>query len=256
MMKITNKFLKIICDFCGEEISISSDDLDANTSSYDHGENGMGEEIIYTIEHEEVCSCGNVIAFTITGCEYPVDAYDYDNFEISGGKFEEKPSMGIVYFWDEYEYREEVVEATHIRKLISAIARDRELIYNVTPRDFEKIVEQIFIDNGFETQLTQATRDGGKDIVATKPEINGRPVVFYVECKRYARTNKVDVRVIRELYGIQTSDRINKACLVTSSLFTREAIDYAEEQNMMIDLIDGEQLYKLIRKSDEEYYEQ
>jgi restriction endonuclease Mrr len=38
-------------------------------------------------------------------------------------------------------------------------------------------------------------------------------------------------------------------------LFTQEAREYAEEQNVMIDLIDGEELYKMIRKSDQDYYD-
>ena len=256
MMEITTESFEIVCDTCGKKITIWRDDLDVDVSSYDHGENGMGEEIIYTIEHEIECPCcENVISFTITGNEYPVGAYDYDSCEIFGGEFVEKPSMGMVYFRDEYEFDEAAIEATHIRKLISDIARDRELIYDVNPRDFEKIVEQLFIENGFETKLTKATRDGGKDIIATKPGINGKPVVFYVECKRYAKKNKVDVNLIRALYGVQTSDRINKACLVTSSLFTQEAREYAEEQNVMIDLIDGEELYRMIRKSDQDYYD-
>ena len=102
MMEITTESFEIVCDACGEKITIWRDDLDADVSSYDHGENGMGEEIIYTIEHEIECPCcENVISFTITGNEYPVGAYDYDSCEIFGGEFVKKPSMGMVYFRDE-----------------------------------------------------------------------------------------------------------------------------------------------------------
>ena len=127
------------------------------------------------------------------------------------------------------------------------------MIYEVSSREFEEIVEQILRDDGFDTHLTKSTRDGGRDIIATKTGINGRPVVFYVECKRYARSNKVSVDIIRALYGVQTADRINKACLVTSSYFTRDAIEFAENQNVMIDLVDGDALHDMIVRSAEKY---
>ena len=46
MMEITTESFEIVCDTCGEKITIWRDDLDADVSSYDHGENGMGEEIM------------------------------------------------------------------------------------------------------------------------------------------------------------------------------------------------------------------
>lgn len=73
-----------------------------------------------------------------------------------------------------------------------------------------EIIERVFQDEGFETTLTQQTRDGGRDIIATKFEM-GKPVVFYIECKRYGRQNSVGVSIVRSLYGVQSADRINKA---------------------------------------------
>ena len=116
-------------------------------------------------------------------------------------------------------------------------------------------MEQLLRDDGFETHLTKPTRDGGRDIMASKTGINGKPVVFYVECKRYARRNKVNVGIVRELYGVQTSEKINKACVITSSLFTRDAIEFAEKQNVMIDLVDGDALHEMIQRSAEKYGE-
>ena len=159
----------------------------------------------------------------------------------------------MVYYQDEFDVDEEAVEATGIRGLIAQLSENRDMIYDVSPREFEKIVEQVLQDEGFSTHLTQPTRDGGRDIIATKTGINGKPVVFYVECKRYSRTNKVSVDLVRALYGVQTADKVNKACLVTSSYFTRDAVAFAENQNFMIDLIDGDALHDMIVRSAEEY---
>ena len=160
--------------------------------------------------------------------------------------------MGI-YYQDEFDTDGYAVQATGIYGLIARISEDRDLIYNVTPREFEEIVEQVLRDEGFDTQLTQPTRDGGRDIIATKAGINGKPVVFYIECKRYSRQNKVSVDLVRALYGVQTADKVNKACLVTSSYFTHDAVNFANEQNVMIDLVDGDALHNMIVRSAEQH---
>lgn len=254
MMELIADSFDIRCCECGEQITTFKDDLDTDVSFYDHGENGMGIETIYEICHElSYPKCGNNIEITITGNEYPEGAYDYDSAEISGAEFIETPSMGMVYYQDEFDVDEEAVEATGIRGLIAQLSENRDMIYDVSPREFEKIVEQVLQDEGFSTHLTQPTRDGGRDIIATKTGINGKPVVFYVECKRYSRTNKVSVDLVRALYGVQTADKVNKACLVTSSYFTRDAVAFAENQNFMIDLIDGDALHDMIVRSAEKY---
>ena len=61
------------------------------------------------------------------------------------------------------------------------------------------------------------------------------------------------VDLVRALYGVQTADKVNKACLVTSSYFTRDAVAFAENQNVMIDLIDGDALHDMIVRSAEKY---
>ena len=254
MMELISDAFDIRCCECGEKITIFKDDLDSDVSFFDHGENGMGIETIYEIRHKLSCpQCGNNIEITITGNEYPEGAYDYDSAEISGAEFIETPLMGMVYYQDEFDVDEYAVEATGIRGLIAQLSENRDMIYNVTSREFEEIVEQVLQDNGFDTHLTQPTRDGGRDIIATKTGINGKPVVFYVECKRYSRTNKVSVDLVRALYGVQTADKVNKACLVTSSYFTRDAVEFAENQNVMIDLIDGDALHDMIVRSAEKY---
>ena len=208
------------------------------------------DETIYDIQHDMECpECGADISIHITGNEYPVGAYDYDDSKVSGADFIDVPSMGITYYDDVFDVDQYAIDATGIHGLISRLSEDRDLIYRVSPREFEEIVAQVLQDDGFDTLLTQPTRDGGRDIIATKTGINGKPVVFYVECKRYARTNKVSVDLVRALYGVQTADKVNKACLVTSSFFTRDAVAFAEDQNVMIDLVDGDALHNMIVKS-------
>lgn len=76
-----------------------------------------------------------------------------------------------------------------------------EKLYEIAPRKFEELVASILKDMGFEAELTQATRDGGRDIIAHVKTAVGS-FLTYIECKRYAADNKVGVGIVREVIGV------------------------------------------------------
>ena len=245
--------IRIRCNECGCITEISREDLEFDSFVYNHGDHGMGEEIEYRYEgYIECWQCRNIISFGISGFEYPIGAFDYEDSEIEGGRFEESPHLGIVYSRDDFDYEAAVLEYTRIEHLIMEIDRDPELVYDITSREFEEIVEHLFQDEGFETKLTQATRDGGRDIIATKYEL-GKPIVFYVECKKYGKRNSAGVSIVRSLFGVQSSDQINKSILVTTGHVTRDAQRFVEEQNTMMSVIDADEFHCLIRASAKRY---
>jgi len=86
---------------------------------------------------------------------------------------------------------------------------------------FEEIVAEIFSGFGYEVELTQRTRDGGKDIIAIRQtEVNLR---FLIECKRPDPGNHVGVSVVRELYGVKIDDGATKAILATTTHLSNDA---------------------------------
>ena len=208
----------IRCGRCGQVIGIHKEGVEFETSVYDHGDNGMGEEIEYLHDGFLECEhCGNEITFKICGYEYPVGDYAYPEY-------------------------------TRVEQMIMDIAQNPDMIYNISSRELEEIIERVLQDEGFETALTQQTRDGGRDIIATKYEM-GKPVVFYIECKRYGRKNAVGVSIVRSLYGVQSSDRVNKAILVTTGHVTGGARRFVEQQNTMMSIIDVDEIHELIHRS-------
>ena len=247
MMELFND-INIKCDACQRTIIIDKQMIDFESFSYDHGENAMGEEIEYVFQDEIECTCGNIISFRISAYEYPVGAYNYDDNEIYGGIFEKEPEIGIIYHSEDFDCFLAESEYDRIDLLIRDILDDINLFYAVSPREFEQIVERFFKNEGFETVLTPQTRDGGKDIIDTK-YIMGKPIVFYVECKKYSNTHKVGVSFVERLYGVQMNDKVNKVMLITTSKFTSGARKFAEKQNVLIDLIDIDDFHTLLRKS-------
>lgn len=112
-----------------------------------------------------------------------------------------------------------------------------ESIYELSPRKFEELVASILKDMGFEVELTQATRDGGRDIIA---HVRNAVCSYltHIECKRYAADNKVGVGIIREVIGVHHIRKATKSIIVTTSFFSRDAIKEAESMENQLDLKD------------------
>ena len=228
------------------------DGNDCDVEMFFAGNGGMGEAYEHRIEQSVSCPCcGNEIFFRISGYEYPAGAYDYDDYEIDGGEFLKEPKMGMFYYREDFDPSMAYYECDRIQRIICDAAINQETLYNIKPREFEELVEQIFRDNGFETILTPQSKDGGKDIIAVKHEM-GKPIVFYIECKRYRR-KAVNINIVRELYGVQTADLVNKSILVTTGHITAGAREFIDERRNMMSVIDIDELTELLRASARKY---
>lgn len=97
-------------------------------------------------------------------------------------------------------------------------------MYQLTSRKFEELVARLFSDHGFDVELTRASRDGGYDILA---KLNNPATSFIalVECKKYSPENRVGVEIVRGLYGVTEMKGANQGLVVTSSFFTRGAVE-------------------------------
>jgi HJR/Mrr/RecB family endonuclease len=105
-------------------------------------------------------------------------------------------------------------------------------------RRFEELVAELFSGFGYEVELTQRTRDGGKDIIAIKRrEVD---LKFIIECKRPDPGNPVGIAPVRELYGVKVDDGASKAILATTSYFTPDAKLFSEKHRWELELRDFE----------------
>lgn len=107
------------------------------------------------------------------------------------------------------------------RNMIEHLSRHPDTLKTINRRVFEEIVAQIWKGFGYDVELTGATRDGGKDIIAISRSIVSQK--FLIECKRPDPGNKIGVAPVRELFGVKISEGATKAIMVTTSYFTHDA---------------------------------
>lgn len=137
----------------------------------------------------------------------------------------------------------EIIRARFIG-LPGTVSEKINLLQELNSRSFEHLVEQLYKRMNYETELTPAQKDGGRDVIAIKKDV-ARLEHLRIECKRYNKP--VGVRILRELLGVVSDEKANKGVLVTTSSFTRDAIKIAQ-RNPRLELINGEQLVMLLNE--------
>jgi HJR/Mrr/RecB family endonuclease len=122
-----------------------------------------------------------------------------------------------------------------------------EKLYELSPRKFEELIASILKDLGFEVELTPATRDGGRDIIA---HIRNAVCSYltHIECKRYAPDNKVGVGIVREVIGVHHIKGATKSIIVTTSFFSKDAIEEAARMENTLDLRDFNNIKDWLQK--------
>jgi HJR/Mrr/RecB family endonuclease len=139
-------------------------------------------------------------------------------------------------------------------KLVECFLKNPGHLRSMQPRNFEELIAELFDGFGFRVELTQPTRDGGRDIIA----IGNHHIAaskYLIECKRYAESNKVGISPVRSLYGVVTDERATKGILVTTSSFTNDAEEFIERNKWVLEgrafdgIVDWLREYQRLRAS-------
>jgi hypothetical protein len=125
--------------------------------------------------------------------------------------------------------------------LIAQLAAHPGDLHCLHPRRFEELVAELLARQGLEARLTPPSRDGGRDVIARQRSPLGHHL-YYVECKRYAPDRPVGVGLVRALYGVVEADRATAGLLVTTSHFTRGALQFTDQLRNRLALKDYEAL--------------
>jgi|GEM_PF-3892498 len=132
------------------------------------------------------------------------------------------------------------------QRIFEDLIRNPKEIKTMNRRVFEQFIAELFWNFGYEVELTQQTRDGGKDIIAIKN--NEVKIKYLIECKRPNIGNPIGVKTIRELYGVKSHEKATKAIIATSTYFSPQAIEMVEEHCWELEAKDYEGILDWIEK--------
>ena len=140
-----------------------------------------------------------------------------------------------------------VVISTIDDEIKKYLKNNPEKLYDLAPRKFEELVASILKDLGFDVELTKATRDGGRDIIAYVRNAVCS-YLTHIECKRYGPDNKIGVGIIREVIGVHQIRKATKSIIVTTSFFSDDAIKEAKAMENQLDLKDFNSLKEWLQR--------
>jgi restriction system protein len=117
----------------------------------------------------------------------------------------------------------------------------RPNLMELSPKEFESLITNLFEKMGLETRQTQPSRDGGVDCVAwdQRPIFGGKVVI---QAKRYKHT--VGVSAVRDLFGTVQNEGASKGILVTTSGYGKASFEFAA--NKPLELLSGTHLLYLL----------
>lgn len=119
----------------------------------------------------------------------------------------------------------------------------RPNLLELTPREFEHFVQNLFERMGFDTKVYRASRDGGVDCVAYDPTpITGGKYV--VQAKQTHDT--VPPTAVRDLFGTMQHEGAHSGILVTTSGYGASSYEFANGKPLQ--LIDRSGLLALCQK--------
>lgn len=98
---------------------------------------------------------------------------------------------------------------------------------------FEKVVAEIYRDNGYEADVTKASGDFGVDVIAVKDGIR-----YAIQCKYYS--SKLNGKPIQEVVAGAVKWGCQRYVVVTNNEFTNPAKELAVANG--VQLVDGEML--------------
>lgn len=145
---------------------------------------------------------------------------------------------------------EEILESAYqkIRKSLAA-----ELITKVvelSPVFFEKLVVELLVKMGYGGSMQDAGKAIGKSgdegIDGTIKEDKLGLDIIYIQAKRWKPGNVVGRPEIQKFVGALAGQGAKKGIFITTSNFTKEAIEYTPRNETKIVLIDGTQLAQLM----------
>lgn len=100
-------------------------------------------------------------------------------------------------------------------KFIKNLSNKEKVLLGLHPRKFESLIYTLYSAMGYHSELTDYTRDGGKDVIATKDSGHGKEIL-YIECKRY-KTTALKPETVNALFGvIMRNQEVSRGIIFTT----------------------------------------
>ena len=139
------------------------------------------------------------------------------------------------------------VERSPSALIIAAdLLKQGKLLSELHWRDFEKLIAQLLEKSGWAIELTQGSKDGGIDVVATMEDPEVGLIKSLWQAKKFHPSNKVQINVVRELSAIRENRKATKGMIVTTSSLTKGALSWIRQDEFRLGYKDKNDIEKWV----------
>lgn len=158
----------------------------------------------------------------------------------------ENETNGIATADDNSQTPEEALETAY-QKIRKSLAQDLiSKVMELSPAFFEKLVVELLVKMGYGGSIKDAGKAIGKSgdegIDGTIKEDKLGLDIIYIQAKRWQPGSSVGRPELHKFVGALAGQGAKKGIFITTSTFTRDAMEYVPRNETKIVLIDGEQL--------------
>ncbi len=179
--------------------------------------------------------------------QYP-EFLEYINYSSSD---EVAPAQGIEQGEVSNDTPMDAMEQAHQQLTSGLVAEVLDTVKQVSPEYFETIVVQVMLAMGYggwsedSGKTTQYSADGGIDGVINEDPLGLETI--YLQAKRYTE-GTIGRPTVQSFAGALDMKRAKKGVFITTSKFSREALEFVSLIEKKIVLIDGQRLADLMIK--------
>lgn len=128
-------------------------------------------------------------------------------------------------------------------ELIEYFSTHPEELDNVDWRQFEKLLDAVFKNQGYTTELGPGSGDGGVDIRMIQKDSVGEFVTL-VQAKRYNPKYPINLEAVAALYGVVEAQQANRGLFVSTSRFLPSALKFAKQRKHKLLLAGTKEIIK------------
>lgn len=148
------------------------------------------------------------------------------------------------------ETPDEILDNAYLQLRKSLASELLGRVLDFSPAFFERLVVELLVKMGYGGSIKDAGKAIGKSgdegIDGTIKEDKLGLDIVYIQAKRWKHTNLVGRPELQKFVGALAGQGAKKGIFITTSSFTKEALDYTPKNETKIVLIDGEQLAQLM----------
>lgn len=128
-------------------------------------------------------------------------------------------------------------------ELIEYFSTHPDDMYKLHPRKFEMLLEAVFRNQGYRTELGPGWSDGGVDVRLYQKDSIGE-ICTLVQAKRYKQSIPIRLEAVASLAALVDDEKANRGLLVTTSRFLPGVEKFAEKQSHRITLANSTDIAK------------